>query len=91
MSQEKTLGLSSQTEEGHSHLLAEQPQASCLPICKLGIMRVCCENQMRSHMNTLAPYVTDSKCSRYVSYNRNVRYEESITSKGQFRRALPCK
>lgn len=25
VSQEKTLGLSSQTEEGHSHLLAEQP------------------------------------------------------------------
>lgn len=75
VNQEKALGHSSQTAEGQSHLLAEQPLASCSPICKLGITRVCCENQMRSRINTVyvAQSMTHSKCSRNVSYNRNDR------------------
>lgn len=40
--------------EDHSHLLAEQPCASRLPISKLGMISLYCENQMRSYMNTLA-------------------------------------
>lgn len=72
-----------------TYLLAEQTQVSCFPIYKLGIMRVCCENQMRSRINTLALYVTHSKCSRNVSYNRNVRLKANISSEGQFRRAPP--
>lgn len=82
VSQEKALGLS---------VRLQRVIASCLPICKLGIMRVRCENQMRPHINTLAQYVTHSKCSRNVSYNRNGRYKANITSQGQFRRALSCK
>lgn len=72
-----------------TYLLAEQTQVSCFPIYKLGIMRVCCGNQMRSRINTLALYVTHSKCSRNVSYNRNVRLKANISSEGQFRRAPP--
>lgn len=93
VSQEKALGHSSQTAEGHGHFLAGQPLVSCFPICKLEIMRLCCENQMRSRINTLAQNVTHSKCSRNVSYSRNVRYktntprdssgEHFLSSKGQ--------
>lgn len=89
VSQEKALGNQvGRLRVRATHWLNNTPQVAS-PSCKLGIREVCCENQMRSCINTLAPYVTHSKCSRNMSYNRNVGYKTNMSSKGQWRRVLP--